>query len=163
MRLNDVEDAIRNVLRSAEVFGAGLARREALVRSAMVEPILWSLGWRTWLPWECRPDFTLGRPGSPDYVLFNRDGEVVVTMLIRPIPPRLEQDRARLRERTRTMTQGIAVLTYGWTWEVYDLEVRTLSFLDRRVERLELDGDAPNNAERVAEALYRWLGKDRWW
>ena len=78
MRLNDVEYAIRNVLRSAEVFGAGLARREALVRSAMVEPILWSLGWRTWLPWECRPDFTLGRAGSTDYVLFNRDGEVVV-------------------------------------------------------------------------------------
>ena len=163
MRLNDVEDAIRSVLRSAEVFGAGLARREALVRSAMVEPILWSLGWRTWLPWECRPDFTLGRAGSTDYVLFNRDGEAVVAMLIRPTPPRLEQDRMRLRERTRTMTQGIAVLTYGWTWEVYDLEDRTRSFLDRRVERLELDGDTPHNVERAAEALYGWLGKDRWW
>ena len=163
MRLNDVEDAIRNVLRSAEAFGDGLARREALVRSAMVEPILWSLGWRTWLPWECRPDFTLGRPGSNDYVLFNRDGEVVVAMLIRPIPPRLEQDRMRLRERTRTMTQGIAVLTYGWEWGVYDLEDRARSFLGRRVERLDLDSDAPQNVEQVAEGLYWWLGRDRWW
>ena len=163
MRLNDVEDAIRKMLLNAEVFGAGLARREALVRSAMVEPILWSLGWRTWLPWEYQPDFTLGRPGSTDYVLFNRDGEVVVAMLIRPTPPRLEQDRLRLRERTRTMTQGVAVLTYGWQWEIYDLEDRTRSFLDRRVELLELDSGAPNNVERVAEALYRRLGRDRWW
>ncbi len=94
---------------------------------------------------------------------FNRDGEVVVAMLIRPIPPRLEQDRLRLRERTRTMTQGVAVLTYGWQWEIYDLEDRTRSFLDRRVERLDLESDEPHNMERVAEALYRRLGRDWWW
>ena len=42
------------------------------------------------------------------------------------------------------------------------MERRAQTFADRRVERLILDLDAPHNVEQVADALYQWLGKDRW-
>ena len=163
MRVENIENAIYDILQTAEEFGADLARREAVVRSAMVDPMLWSLGWRTSLPWECQAEFTLGRYGSADYALFDPAGEVVVAMLIRPLPSRRKRDRVKLREHARTMTRGVAVLTYGLEWEVYDLEDCARSFLDRRVARLKLDHDAPNNVEQAAEALYQWLGRDRWW
>ena len=120
MRLKTVENAIHDVVQTAEECGASLASRQAAVRCAMVDPILWSLGWRTWVPWECQPEATLRRHGSVDYARFNRAGEAVVAMLVRPWPPRRERDRTQLREQARTMTQGVAVLTYGWEWEVYD-------------------------------------------
>ena len=163
MRPETVANAIQDAVQAAEACRASLASRPAAVRCALVDPILWSLGWRTWVPWECQPESTLGRNGSVDYALFNRAGEAVVAVLVRPWPPRREEDRRRLRDRARAIAQGVAVLTYGWEWEVYDLECRAPNFLDRRVEGLKLDHEGPNNVERAAEALYHWLGRDRWW
>lgn len=57
----------------------------------------------------------------------------------------------------------MAVLTYGWEWEIYDLEHGARNFAHRRVARLVLDLDAQGNRLRSAEALCQWLGKDRWW
>ena len=120
------------------------------------------MGWRTWLPWGCQPEFSLVGRRRFDYALFDRGGEAVVLIQNQPLPARRAQDRARLQARVRAMTRGVAVLFYGWEWAIYDLERRTRSFAERRVERLAPDHDAPDNVADVAAALCQWLGKDQW-
>ena len=157
------EEAVHDAVRRGQEFSGLLAGNETAVRYAIVDPILWSLGWRTWLPSECQPDFALGRYHRADYALFDGSGEAMVFIQVRPMTVRRQRDRDRLRETVRRITQGVAVLTCGWEWEIYDLARRDRAFAGRRVERLILDLDAPNNQARVADALYQWLGKDRWW
>ena len=158
-----VVKAVHDVARCAQQSCGLLAQNEAAIRYAMVDPILWSLGWRTWLPWKCQPEFALGRYRRIDYALFDRSGETAVFIQVRSLAARRQQDRGRLRETVRRITRGVSVLTYGWEWEIYDLEHRARTFVDRRVARLILDLDAPHNSEQVAGALHQWLGRDRWW
>ena len=95
--VEQVEYAVQNVVRAARGFGGLLGQREAATRYAVVDPILWSLGWSTWLPWECQPDFALDRRRRVDYALFAPSGEPAVLIQVRPLPPRRQQDRDRMR------------------------------------------------------------------
>ena len=56
-----VERTLRQVMESAYEITSRPSLSEPAIRYAMIDPILWSLGWRTWLPSECGPDFTLGK------------------------------------------------------------------------------------------------------
>ncbi len=161
--VEQVEYAIQDVARAARGFGGLLSQRQAATRYALVDPILWSLGWSTWLPWECQPDFALDRRRRVDYALFAPSGEPAVFIQVRPLPARRQPDRDRMRETLARIRRGVAVLTYGWEWEIYDLEHRARDLADKRVERLILDFDAPHDGAPAADALYQWLGKDRWW
>ena len=77
----------------------------------MVDRILWSLGWRTWLSWECQPDFAQGRYRRVDYALFDHSGEPAVFNQVRSLAARRQRDRDRLRETVRQITRGVPVLT----------------------------------------------------
>ena len=161
--VEQVQYAIQNVARAAHGFGGLLGQHEAATRYAVVDPILWSLGWSTWLPWECQPDFALDRRRRVDYALFAPSGEPAVFIQVRPLPARRQQDRDRMRETLARIRKGVAVLTYGWEWEIYDLGHRARDFAHKRVDCLVLDHDAPHHRLQVADALCQWLGKDRWW
>ena len=163
MGVTDVEETLWIVTDTAEEFTHRLNGHPTAVRCALVDPILWSLGWRTYLPGECRPDFGLGRRGQADYALFDREGAVAVLIEVGATYARRLQDRNRLAARLRGMTRGIAVLTYGWHWEIYDLSLRARRFDDKRVEELTLDFEPPEHLEGVARALYGWPARDQHW
>ena len=162
MSAQDVEQAIHSVMRTAANSGADPSRRETTLRHTMVDPILWSLGWRTWIPWECQQDFELRHRVRVDYALFDPAEEPAIVIEVGTIPARRAQDRVRLQGGVRGTRVAVAVLTYGWEWEIYDLEHRTRRFVDKRAERLLLDYRVPGQVGQTATALYSWLGKDRW-
>ena len=163
MSVADVERAVRLVMANAQEHGQWLAGNETAVRYALVDPILWALGWSTWSPLQCLPNFDLGPRGVADYALFDPDGNIAVLMLVGTEPARRRSDRQRLMGRARGMNRGVAVLTYGTRWEIYDPHVRPTRFTDKLVESLSLEWERPDDPEEVAAALYHWLSQDLWW
>ncbi len=163
MSIADVESAVRLVMANAQVHGRWLADDEIAVRYALVDPILWALGWSTWSPLQCLPNFGQGQRGAADYALFDPDGDIAVLIMVGTEPSRRRSDRQRLMARARGMNRGMAVLTYGTRWEIYDLHLRPMRFTDKLVERLSLGWEAPDDPEEVARALHYWLRQDLWW
>ena len=163
MSVTDVERAVRLVMANAQEHGRWLAGNEAAMHYALVDPILWALGWSTWSPLQCLPRFDLGQRRLADYALFDPDGNVAVLVVIGTEPARRHSDRQRLMARLRGMNHGVAVLTYGTRWEIYDLHLRGLRFSDKLVETLFLDWDMPDEPEEIAQALHHWLRQDLCW
>ncbi len=163
MSVADVERAVRLVMASAQEHGPWLAGNETAMRYALVDPILWALGWSTWAPLQCRPNFGLGQRGLADYALFDPDGNVAVLVTVGTVPARRRSDRQRLMAQARGMRQGVAVLTYGTRWEIYDLNLRATGFSDKLSESLSLGGEMPDDPEEVAQALHYWLRQELWW
>ena len=163
-KVESVNAAVRQVAETAREFPRLVYRDESTMRCALVDPILWALGWKTWLPLQCQPDFRLGQRGNVDYALV-RPGR----------PTRSRTSSSRNRQRVGRLTasgckgsygalnHGVAVLTYGTYWEVYDLSRRTRRFSDKLVERLMLDLDREEEIPDVADALCCWIGRDQWW
>ena len=120
------------------------------------------MGWRTWLPWECQPDCDLRSRGSVDYALFDSNGDIAVLIVVRHSLSRRRNDRIRLWEYTRGMTDGAAVLTYGFYWEVYDLSIRARNIDHKRVVALALDPTEPDGFQHLADALHYWLDRSNW-
>ena len=160
MSVADVENAVRLVARAAEEHGLWLAGNETAVRCAPVDPILWAPGWSTRSPLECRPNFNQGHHGLADYVLLDPYGDIAVLMVLGTAPAHRLPDRQRLMTLTRGTRGGVAVLTYGTVWEIYDLNLRVVRFRDKLVEGMILGRDAPQD---VANAPHHWLPQGLWW
>ena len=156
----DVESAVRLVMANAQEHGRWLAGNETAVRYAWVDPSLWALCWRTWSSRQCLPNFGQGQRGPADYALFDPDGNVAVLIMVGTEPARRRTDRQRLTARAPGMNLGVAVLTYGTQWEIYDLHLRPMRFTGKLVENLFLDRD---RSKEVARALHYWLRQDLWW
>ena len=158
----DVEEALHEIMETVDRAGHLLAGHRAGIRSAIVDPILWALGWSTWLPWECQPDHDLGQRGRVGYALFDGNGDLAVLLEVHDARSRLQRDRTQLWQRTRGMTRGVGVLNYGFYWEVYDLSIRLRDIDHKRVARLALDPAEPEALQRVADALHHWLDRSNW-
>ncbi len=163
MSETDVEAAVRSVARTAEEHGCWLAGNETALRYALVDPILRGLGWDISSPRQCLPQFRLGHRGIIDYALFEPQGSVAVLVLTGTTPACLRAGRRRLESLARGMNRGMAVLTYGTMWEIYNLRVRSMKFRDKLVERLDLDRNMNVEPEDIAHALHRRIRQDLWW
>ena len=75
---------------------------------------------------------------------------------------RRRTDRIRLWEYTRGITTGVAVLTYGLYWEIYDLSIPARNIDGKRVAALALDPAAPDGFPDVAYSLSNWIDRDQW-
>ena len=93
MSAADVEAAVRQFMGTVDQSGHLFRRDKAGIRYAIVHPILWALGWSTWLPWEYQPDYNLGRRGRVDYALFDGNGNLAVLIEVHDARPRLRRDR----------------------------------------------------------------------
>ena len=154
MVVASAEKTLREATGTVEEFADWLNGYPTAVRYAVVDPLMWAPGWRTHQPAECFPDFRLGRHGQVDYALFDREGDIAVLIDVGATYARRLHDRNLSADRLRGMTGGMAVLTYGWRWEIYDLSPRSRRFDDKRVEELTLDPEPPERLERVARALH---------
>ena len=142
--------------------------REDHTRYGVIDPIIRALGWDTSDPKECHPEYP--RPfgeGRVDYALFGAPD--VVAIGNNSVPPDvlieskalrepLDDDVPQLRryvDAAPPMRQGVAVLTSGNEWLLYDLSQRG-SFDRKLVERFDI---LTGNRRSHAQVLNQWLGR----
>ena len=162
MSVADVEQAVLEVMETVGTAGHALRPHGTGIWYAIVDPILWALGWYTWLPSECQPDFDLRRRGNVDYALFDSNGAIAVLIVVKHSRTRRRNDRIRLWQYTHGITRGIAVLTYGLYWEIYDLSITARNIDGKRVAAFTLDPAAPDGFPDVADALHHWIDRSNW-
>lgn len=158
-----VVEAVRRALRMPLRASSGPSYRETSMRYRLIDPILWSLGWNTWVPRECEPELDLGQRGLVDYALFDENGGIAVFIVVRSSHLRRRSALFRLRRNAQRAKRGVGVLICGPTWEIYDLGRRVRTFAAKRVDTLLVAPDVGDDPEYVAEILLRWIGKGRWW
>lgn len=137
-------------------------------RYGVIDPIIRALGWDTADPKECHPEYP--RPyqeGRVDYALFGTpDVESIGNNSIPPdvvieskaLREPLDDDAPQLRryvEAEPRMRTGVAVLTNGNEWWVYDLTKRG-SFERKLVERVNI---LAGNRRSHAGFLNQWLDR----
>jgi len=161
MRTSGWEDTIRQVVRTHRAYRRWIAEDKTRTRCAIIDPILWALGWRTWDPAQCGHNVNLGRGGSIDYVTYDPGGRVAVAIVIgRPVHQG-ERERRRTARLMTGLIRGVGALTDGVNWEIYDLSLRQRRFQGKLVESFTLDTSDPVELEDAALALGYWLGRDR--
>ena len=163
MSVDEVENTVLQVLQATQQEAAQVMNNEMALRYAFIDPILRSLGWSTSLPWECQPNARVGRFGTVDYLLLDPDRQPAVLIEVQTVSARRKQHRTQLWRQTRGVAPCLAVLTYGWEWEIYDLTVGARQFERKRVDRLVLDPRRGYSPQIFASDLTRWLAKDLWW
>lgn len=145
--------------------------RETQTRYAIIDPIIRGLEWDTSDPKNCYPEYDLSaEKGRPDYALFGdwnatdlADGGVAPVVIIEAKRLRLPLDEfvGKLAEYSRAeprMTEGVAVLTNGGLWRIYDVQGR-----GRLEGKLIAEVDILNgNRREAARMLQTWLGRSVW-
>lgn len=135
-----------------------IRRYETRTRYAVIDPILWALGWKTENPMEVEVEYRRGKGcGRVDYALFNRNANPVVLLEAKPWNTNLSRYTRQIAGYALGMGQGAACITDGWEWEIYDLSKRG-SFPSKFVKSVNLFDDRD-----AATVLNRWLRKTRWW
>ena len=164
MSIKSVETAIRQVRAVVKEWeNAGFEHdswREEHTRYTVIDPIIRALGWNTSDPKECHPEYwrfggrdASGRAGRVDYALFGTpDLEAIGNGITAPaviieakkLGMALDGHVGQLRRYvngTHRMTKGMAVLTNGREWWLYDLDRRG-AFSGKRVDPINvLDGN----------------------
>ena len=156
MSIRSVKTAIRQVRAAVKEWeNAGFGHdswREEHTRYAVIDPIIRALGWNTSDPKECHPEYW--RSGRRvDYALFcTPDLEAIGNGSIAPdviveakkLGMALDGHVGQLRRYVGTvprMQRGMAVLTNGREWWLYDLDRRG-AFSGKRVDPINvLDGN----------------------
>ena len=72
------------------------------------------------------------------WALFDRDGQVAALVEFNRRRIRRGYDRLALARESRLADARVVVLTSGWRWEIYDLEMRNRRFGDPFNERVVL-------------------------
>ena len=178
MSIRSVESAIRHVravVKEWEEAGFGYDTwREEHTRYALIDPIINELGWNTSDPKECHPEYwrfgdksASGRAGRADYGLFATpdlkaigDGSVPPDVIIeaKALFVGLEPHVGQLEEYVKAeplKTNGVAVLTNGREWWLYDLS-RGGPFHRKKVGTVNaLEGSLRDAARNLNEWLDR--------
>ena len=164
MPVEDVVKAIEHSKKELEIYSNRATWYETSTRYAIIDPILWALGWRTHRSLECEVELPIGKKlvRWVDYALLDPKAVIVVLIEAKPIKDALSnKDVTQIAwyARNAQIRNGVAVLTNGIEWRLYNLDKRG-SFETKLVDSVNLLEDAP---ERVATFLFEWLSKNRWW
>ena len=145
---------------------------EVHIRYAIVDPIIRALGWNTEDPKECHPEYPRwygGKHGKVDYALFTVRS--VKEMVEDNPPPRhiieakalkvdLDRHRSQLSRymgASPKMTMGVAVLTNGRKWRLYDA-----SKTGRLAEKFICEVDIKESPTKdSATLLIKHMGKNQ--
>ena len=142
--------------------------REDHTRYGVIAPVIRALGWDTADPKECHPEYPrLYQEGRVDYALFGTPD--VVAIGNNSIPPDVVIESKALREPldddvpqlqcyvdvAPRMRKGVAVLTNGNEWLLFDLAQRG-SIERKLVERVDI---LTGNRRSHAQVLNQWVGR----
>ena len=144
--------------------------REDQTRYAIIDPILRALGWRTEEPRQCHPEYFTETGGRVDYALFrNLDLATIIhkgmpapdiiieakALAVRLTAAQLDKLQKYAQEGFYPMTQGLAVLTNGTIWQIYEVQADgTLPQDSKDCVDIEQEG-----IRRAAEKLQQQLGR----
>ena len=177
MTIAAVEDAIQHVNRVVSEWreaGQGLdSWREDHTRYATIDPIIRALGWNTADPKECHPEYP--RPyhnrRRVDYALFGEwDVEYIASGTIQPViiieskaldvdftDHEVQQLRGYVGATPR-MEEGVAVLTNGKLWWLYDVS-KAGRFDGKLICKIDI---VEGNRHESARLLNDWLSRSQW-
>ncbi len=158
MALKDVKDTIAEIaaLMEDDAMKDHLHENEIRTRYVVIDPVLQALGWRTWKPEDVAIEYARGR-GRVDYALLSRDAKPMILVEAKKWHRQLDRYSADLARYARGMGEGVACITDGWEWAIYDLGLRG-PFEKKYVLSVDLMAD-----RNAAVVLNRWLRKTRWW
>ena len=146
--------------------------REDHTRYAIIDPIIRALGWKICDPKECHPEYWRYRgdeQGRVDYALFlNRslprigNGTVAPSMIIEAKNPAVNlgscvEQLHRYAEASPAMRRGVAALTNGKEWWIYQAVSRG-GLRSDPTERVHILDCGPAISARV---LIDWLSRTR--
>ena len=173
MSIKSVEDAIRHAREvTTEWKEEGLDKwGEIHTRYALIDPVIVALGWDTSNPKECYPEYPRFRDGEAgawaDYALFGKPDlvpignyEVAPDVIIeaKNLGIALDGHVGQLQRYVNVpplMRVGVAVLTNGKEWWLYDL-ARRGSFSGKRLDPINvLEGNLRESARALNELLDR--------
>lgn len=158
MSTSALADITRQLLQTHRMCARWLSEDRIRTRYAIIDPILWALGWRTWEPSQCRPNVQLRRGVHLDYVMYDPHGNIAVTIVIGGVWHQRKRDRERTVRLLTGITRGVVALTDGVHWEIYDLTLRRRGLASKMVESFTLDTSDPVELEDTCLALDYWLG-----
>ena len=159
MPIKDVANAIRHGREVMDEYYSLLARNESATRYAIIDPIIWGLGWLTCHPTECRAEYARGLQGNVDYALLNRDGKPVILIEAKRLDTDVSEVEWQLAKYGRGMRKGVGVLTDGQMWHLYDFGVRG-KFEDKHIATVDIYSDGIQPSARKLNDL---LSKAKWW
>ena len=152
---------------------------ETHTRYAFVDPIIRALGWDTSDPSKCHPEYcrpyngqSIGNSRRVDYAMFGEadsgaigQWQAVPAIIIeaKAVGTTLERYLDDLQEYAQAsprMTQGVAVLTNGGEWRLYQLVKRWRSLSNVNCKTVDIRDDQQKPAE-IAEVLFSLLHSKR--
>ena len=166
MSIRKVEEAIRRVRQQLTDYPKSDYRyNEATTRNVVINPMLEALGWDLrnldQCGYEIDAEGELWGRKPADYVLAAPNGRTVIVIEAKQMYNRLatEREEEQLSGYAEGLLSGVAVLTNGTDWYIYNLRMRG-SFFDKLVGEVNLlEGDVPE----AARTLRKWLDVGQWW
>lgn len=172
MSIRSVENAIRRVRQQMEDYDRehyGWSYNETGTRYVLIDPVLKALGWDIYDMDQCGVEWPMPRHdhrGRADYVLGNKDDENVIVIEAKRVDVAVGgEPRAfekKLSVYTRGMNTGVAVLTNGLVWRLYELDSTRRALWKKRTEKVDIR-EGYSSTKESATLLHEWLDKDRWW
>ena len=152
MPLEDLLELVETLRKRIGEHGQLLSQNETRTRYALIDPLLWGVGWDTEDPAQVVPEYALA-PKSADYALLGSDGRpamiVEAKRLDRPLRDGLSQSIAYCVERG---TPYFCV-TDGRRWAIYET-FRQVPVDKKLVTEFDVLKDSP--AEVCLKALALW-------
>lgn len=172
MSIGTVEAAIRRVRKQLADYDRdnyGWSYNETATRYILIDPVLRALGWDIYdldqcsVEWAMPPDKPIGRA---DYVLGNSLDENVIVIEAKRMDVAVGGEprgfENKLAGYTKGMSTGVAVLTNGLVWRLYELDSTRRALRNQRTDRADIR-EGHGTISGCARTLDDWLAKDRWW
>ena len=156
----DLQSAVEHCQRAISEHSHLIAKHETNTRYTLIDPILWALGWETWNPRQCELEYRPEGLVRVDYALFNRQGEQVVAVEAKRLGHLRQQNNLQLAKYVRDMPEGMAVLTDGNHWSIYNL-AKPGGNLETRLDTQVIIANSTSCA--IARKLSKALNRNLWW
>lgn len=166
MSIGNVEAAIRQIrLQLHDYPPSEYHYNEATTRNVVINPMITALGWNLYnldkCGYEIDPKGELWGKKPADYVLGSPTGRTVVVIEAKRMGNSLmsEKEEEQLAGYADGLLSGVAVLTNGIDWYIYNLRVRG-HFSDKLVGEVNL---LECHIRHGAQILHKWLHVNHWW
>ena len=172
MTIRCIEEGISQVRKQLDTYPPeefGYVFRELATRYLLIDPIVraldWDMGdfWQCAVEWAMPPDKPIGRA---DYVLGNSLDENVIVIEAKRMDVAVGGEPRGFENKfagyTKGMSTGVAVLTNGLVWRLYELDSTRRALRNRRTERADIR-EGHGTISGSATTLHDWLNKDKWW
>ena len=159
MPIDDVQKAISHCREMLSHYEERIKTSETRTRYAIIDPIIWMLGWQTHYLNQCETSYQRGQQGLVDYALFNREGRPIILIEAKRLGINPAGDESQIAGYALGMRDGVAVLTNGQEWILYDLSKRG-PFGSKYVRSVDI---RLGSIRQAAQTLNQWLRKSRWW